>query len=131
MLFAALPPRFIVGRATAWSRRTPTPTLPNSQLLVVILALPFVGSVVAAFLPTAARNAAALLAGVIAVVGVGLLASTFPMTAAGTVLRHDIPWLPSIGLDIVLRLDGLSWMFGMLVLAIGAFTKCAQFPFHF
>ncbi|MEG3003135.1 MAG: proton-conducting transporter membrane subunit, partial [Comamonas sp.] len=36
------------------------------------------------------------------------------------VVRTMVPWLPQIGLDFTLRLDGLAWMFAGLVLGIGA-----------
>jgi len=38
----------------------------------------------------------------------------------GQVVRTMVPWLPQIGLDFTLRLDGLAWMFAGLVLGIGA-----------
>ncbi len=38
----------------------------------------------------------------------------------GQVVRTLVPWLPQIGLDFTLRLDGLAWMFAGLVLGIGA-----------
>ncbi len=38
----------------------------------------------------------------------------------GESLVQRIGWVPTLGLDLVLRLDGLSWMFGVLVLGIGA-----------
>ncbi|HEY1227343.1 MAG TPA: proton-conducting transporter membrane subunit, partial [Ramlibacter sp.] len=40
--------------------------------------------------------------------------------AGGAVLRDTVAWLPSLGVDLVLRVDGFAWMFGMLVSVIGA-----------
>ena len=40
--------------------------------------------------------------------------------ASGDGARTDIPWLPSLGVDLVLRLDGLSWLFALLIIGIGA-----------
>jgi multicomponent K+:H+ antiporter subunit A len=37
----------------------------------------------------------------------------------GGVIRQEIAWLPSLGLDLVIRMDGFAWMFAMLVLGIG------------
>ena len=37
----------------------------------------------------------------------------------GQVLREELAWLPAQGLYFVLRVDGLAWVFSMLVLAIG------------
>ena len=38
---------------------------------------------------------------------------------AGNVLRYHLPWLSELGLDLSLRLDGLSMMFGLLISGIG------------
>ena len=35
------------------------------------------------------------------------------------VIRSEIQWLPALGLNLIIRLDGLSWLFTMLVLTIG------------
>lgn len=43
-----------------------------------------------------------------------------PEVAAGKNIHTLIPWLPDIGLDIELRLDGLSMAFALLVSGIGA-----------
>lgn len=89
-------------------------------LLVLLIALPFVGAVVAAGLPRHARTAAALLSWAVAFVSVVCLALLWPKFQDGEVLRLDIPWIPSLGLTLVLRLDGVSWLFSALVLGIGA-----------
>src|SRR5690606_25024301 len=81
--------------------------------------LPFLGSLFAAFLPATARNAAALLSGTIALAGTALIAFLYPAVSGGAVVRSEIEWLPSLGLDLIVRLDGLSWIFAFLVLAIG------------
>lgn len=84
-----------------------------------ILLLPFAGSLVAALLPTTSRNAAALLAGAIALLSVGSLAMLYPAVAGGDAIRGELEWLPAFGLDLLIRLDGLTWVFAFLVLAIG------------
>ena len=49
-----------------------------------------------------------------------LLAWTaYPEMANGQVLRFDCAWLPALGLDFTLRMDGFAWMFAMLVTGIG------------
>ncbi len=92
--------------------------MPASFLLLIMIALPFVGALIAAWLPTHARNAAATLASTVAVAGLVCLLLLYPATTE--TLRTDIAWLPSLGVDLVLRLDGLSWLFALLVLGIGA-----------
>lgn len=85
-----------------------------------MILLPFAGSLVAAVLPTRSRNAESILAGGIAVAVAAGLAFHFPAIASGTVLEDTITWLPSLGVDLTVRIDGFAWMFGMLVSAIGA-----------
>jgi len=87
--------------------------------LLAIVLLPFLGSLVAAWLPTHARNAAGWLAGAIALAGAGLVVSLYPAVADGGVARVSMPWMPSIGLSFSLRIDGLAWMFALLVTVIG------------
>ncbi|MGE4429990.1 MAG: monovalent cation/H+ antiporter subunit A [Sphingobium sp.] len=87
--------------------------------MLVILALPYLGSLVAAFLPTWGRNSAAVLAGTVSFVALVLVASCYPALTNGGVLRHVTPWLPSLGLDLTLRLSGFSWLFSVLVLGVG------------
>ncbi|RYE43914.1 MAG: monovalent cation/H+ antiporter subunit A, partial [Hyphomicrobiales bacterium] len=92
----------------------------EARYLLVILALPFLGSLVSAFLPVRARTLAAMLAGGVALAACGLLICFYPSLAEGHVVRHEIPWLPSLDLDLTLRLTGFSWLFSLLILGIGA-----------
>lgn len=88
--------------------------------LLTLVALPFLGSLIAALLPANARNAESSLAGVIALACAVQAALYFPEIAAGGVIREELEWLPSLGLNFTLRMDGFAWMFSMLVLGIGA-----------
>jgi multicomponent K+:H+ antiporter subunit A len=90
------------------------------MILANLVLLPFLGSVIAALLPTNARNRESTLAGLIALAGAVQVAMLFPRVAAGEVIREQIAWLPSLGIDIVFRMDGFAWMFSMLVLGVGA-----------
>ncbi|HTE14638.1 MAG TPA: proton-conducting transporter membrane subunit, partial [Burkholderiales bacterium] len=87
--------------------------------LALLLALPFGGSIIAALLPTNARNTAALWAALVALAGLIQLIILFPYVRGGDVLRDEIPWMPAVGLNLVIRIDGFAWMFGMLVTGIG------------
>ena len=87
--------------------------------LILLIILPFVGSLLAAVLPANARNTESTLAGIISLVCTVQAALLFPEIANGQVLRQEIAWLPSLGLDFVVRMDGFAWMFSMLVLGIG------------
>ena len=88
--------------------------------LTLLLALPFLGSAVAALLPTRARNLASAWAALVALATALPLALLFPQVAGGGVLRERIEWLPSLGIDLVLRVDGFAWMFTLLIGGIGA-----------
>ncbi|MDB6001422.1 MAG: hypothetical protein JWP52_3121, partial [Rhizobacter sp.] len=88
--------------------------------LVFLIALPFIGSCLAALLPANARNTESTLAGAIAVLCLVQAALLWPEVANGGVVRQEIAWLPSLGLNLVIRMDGFAWMFSMLVLGIGA-----------
>lgn len=88
--------------------------------LCLIILLPFIGSLCAAFLPTNARNAAAWLAGLVALGCVLLIAMLYPQVAAGEVIRAVLPWMPGYGLELKVRMDGYAWLFAMLVALMGA-----------
>ena len=88
--------------------------------LLLLVAFPFIGSLIAAVLPANARNAESTLAGLIALACAVQAAMYFPEIAAGNVIRQQIDWLPSLGMNFTLRMDGFAWMFSMLVLGIGA-----------
>ena len=88
--------------------------------LAWIVLLPFAGSLCAAFLPSHARNAAAGLADVVAVICVILVVLHYPQMAAGEVVRQSLQWAPGLGLEITFRLDGFAWLFAMLVTVMGA-----------
>ncbi len=89
------------------------------MLLASLVLLPFLGSVLAALMPQDARNRESWLAIGVAVAGLVIGGALFPQIAAGEVVRAEFAWLPAKGLDFVLRVDGLAWVFTMLVLAIG------------
>lgn len=88
--------------------------------LGLIVLLPFIGSLIAAFLPSNARNAEAWLAGIVALACAALVADLYPQVANGEVVRQVVPWLPQFGLNFHLRMDGYAWLFAMLVTFMGA-----------
>jgi multicomponent K+:H+ antiporter subunit A len=88
--------------------------------LYSLVLLPFVGSLIAALLPSNARNTESTLAGAIALFCAVQAALLFPEVSAGGVVREEIVWLPSLGLNLVFRMDGFAWMFSLLVLGIGS-----------
>ena len=93
--------------------QTPCSSSPSS-------CLPFAGAVAAGLLPTHARNAAAGLAGAVALACLGLVWAAYPTVSAGGVLRAGFAWMPGLGLELALRMDGFAWLFAGLVTGIGA-----------
>ncbi|GAB3065757.1 monovalent cation/H+ antiporter subunit A [Stenotrophomonas tumulicola] len=88
--------------------------------LILLLALPFILAVLVAALPRSSRTTAAWLAAAAPLAGLAILATLTPAVLDGQVLRSSGQWLPQIGLDFTLRVDGLAWMFAGMVLGIGA-----------
>lgn len=91
--------------------------------LSTLLFLPFAGSIIASLMPTHARNQGATLSGLIALICAVKVAFLFPEVTNGQAITQTISWVPSLGLDFILRLDGFSWMFSMLVFGIGALVS--------
>jgi multicomponent K+:H+ antiporter subunit A len=87
--------------------------------LLLLLLLPFLGSAVAALLPTGARNLESVWAGLVALAVALPLALLYPEVRDAGVVSERLVWLPSLGLDLVVRLDGFAWMFAMLVSGMG------------
>src|SRR5690349_7158998 len=91
----------------------------NEALLLLLLALPFAGSIAAAFFQANARNAEAWLAGMVALAAHALAWTAYPEMSQGQVLRFELDWLPILGINFTLRLDGFAWMFAILVTGMG------------
>ncbi|MGU3362941.1 monovalent cation/H+ antiporter subunit A [Methylobacterium sp. M6A4_1b] len=95
--------------------------MPPQLLLAVAAILPFLGSAAVIGLPGHARNAAAILAGSILVMCLTCIGLLYPaVSAPGSSVVWAVEWLPTLGVQFVLRLDGLAWLFAILVLGIGA-----------
>ena len=75
------------------------------MLLFAVLALPFVGSVIAGLLRANSRNADAWLAGSISLIGLVLVSTSYPRVADGNVVKAKLEWVPELGLDFT-REDG-------------------------
>ena len=88
--------------------------------LILLLALPFILAVAVAAFSRSSRRTAAWLAAAAPLAGLAILATLTPAVLDGEVLRSSGQWLPQIGLDFTLRLDGLAWMFAGMVLGIGS-----------
>ncbi|MBP6007404.1 MAG: monovalent cation/H+ antiporter subunit A [Rhodoferax sp.] len=92
----------------------------NNWLLPWLAVMPFAAAAVLSAVRNEQPRLAAWLAGATAGLGCALLAALAPAVFAGEVLRWSIEWLPALGLRLGFRLDGLAWVFALLVLGIGA-----------
>ena len=86
--------------------------------LLLLLLLPFLGCVIAACMPAYARNREAWFAAFIALCGLLLTLSLYPEVSSGIVIKHELAWLPMFNLNLVLRMDGLAWLFSVLIQGI-------------
>lgn len=88
------------------------------ELLVIVL-LPLLGACLPPLCERFGRNTCALSAALGPLVALGVLLFYLPALFAGQVFFAHIDWLPALGLDVSVRLDGLSMMFALLILGIG------------
>jgi len=88
--------------------------------LLAIALLPWLGALLVGCCRADARRLVALLAGAVALLVSALVLALAPAVFAGQVPRFSVDWLPALGLDFGLRLDGLAWLFALLIGAIGA-----------
>ncbi|SDL59027.1 multicomponent K+:H+ antiporter subunit A [Pseudomonas indica] len=114
-----MPGRKRIDSADVW-RQAPTDRIRGLLMaLALIVALPFLG----VFLPLLGerfgRSACAAGAALAPMIGLVLLLSMQPEVFAGEVLRLRVTWLPELGLNLSLRLDGLGFLFALLILGIG------------
>ncbi len=87
-------------------------------LLLVVLT-PFLGASLVAWASRFSRFAAAWSAGLVTLGAVALLAGDATTVMSGETLVQRLAWMPSAGLDLAFRLDGLGLLFAGLILGIG------------
>ncbi len=94
-----------------------------SPLALIVLLPLVVGTVLCLWVGqvnTGARRAAtAAIAAVVALSVLGLLATLAGPVFQGQTLLTHAEWIPAIGLNAHYRLDGLAWMFALLISGIG------------
>ncbi|MGN6655580.1 MAG: monovalent cation/H+ antiporter subunit A [Rhodanobacter sp.] len=94
--------------------------MPDHALPSAILCLPFAAALATWLMRERGHNRAAWLMTGTALLGLALSLWLVPAIFAGEVLRQTIPWAPSLGLDLVLRVDGFGWLMMLLICGIGA-----------
>jgi len=88
-------------------------------LLPLLAGLPWLGAALMACLPATARKPAAWLASGVAALGLALVMMLAPPVFSAQVPMWSVPWIPSLGLDLHFRADGLAWLFALLITGIG------------
>jgi multicomponent K+:H+ antiporter subunit A len=87
--------------------------------LLLMILLPLAGTALPLLTERQGRNRCAIAAALAPLAVLGLLIHHLPSVLNGNILYFHLPWLPALGLDFSLRLDGLSMMFGLLISGIG------------
>ena len=88
-------------------------------LLPVLALLPFAGAALVLWSPNAQRMRAVSLAAAVAVAATALVLAAAPAVFIGEVIRWQVDWVPQLGLAFGLRMDGLAWLFALLISGIG------------
>ncbi len=87
--------------------------------LFFIVALPFFGALLPGLMNAAGRSATAGVTFTVTLAAfIGLL-TNLPAILAGEVVMARIDWMPTLGLNFTLMLDGLGFFFALLILGIG------------
>lgn len=87
--------------------------------LILIVLLPLLGACLPLATEKFGRTLCAFSASLGPALSLLLLLNCLPGVLAGESYFYNQPWLPLLGLDLSLRLDGLGMMFGLLITVIG------------
>jgi multicomponent K+:H+ antiporter subunit A len=91
----------------------------NSMTLLWITLLPLLGVLVPALTARRGRRSCSLATAILPALALLLTLSQVPGLVDGETLRFSLAWMPSLRLDLALRLDGLSLLFNLLIMGIG------------
>jgi multicomponent K+:H+ antiporter subunit A len=87
--------------------------------LALIIALPFLGALLPLLAERLGRSACTVATALAPLAALVLLLTQQSAVFAGQVLKVKLEWLPALGLNLSLRLDGLGFLFALLILGIG------------
>ena len=93
--------------------------MPMALTLFTLVALPFLAALAIALAAPASRAVHAGIAAAASAAGLALLAGLAAPVLGGDVPSATLSWVPSLGLDLALMVDGLGLMFAGLILGIG------------
>ncbi|WP_027967743.1 monovalent cation/H+ antiporter subunit A [Halomonas halocynthiae] len=87
--------------------------------LLWITLLPLLGVLAPALTARYGRRYCSMATAVLPALALLLTLSQVPSMLDGDALRFSVSWMPTLGLDLGLRLDGLSLLFNLLIIGIG------------
>ncbi|HET7299344.1 MAG TPA: monovalent cation/H+ antiporter subunit A, partial [Oleiagrimonas sp.] len=93
--------------------------MPYAWIAITLACLPYVASIGTFLIGHRRRKRTTWIMTTTAAVCLGLAVLLYPAIDDGGVVRESITWMPGLGLDFILRVDGLTWLFLMLVCGIG------------
>ncbi|AYN96083.1 monovalent cation/H+ antiporter subunit A [Pseudomonas sp. LTJR-52] len=89
------------------------------MMLVLIVVLPLLGSLLPAVFDRGGRRLPAIAASIPAAIAFFILLNLRSRLAEGATITVSYTWLENLGFNLSLRLDGLSFLFALLILGIG------------
>ncbi|ERS84679.1 monovalent cation/H+ antiporter subunit A [Halomonas sp. PBN3] len=87
--------------------------------LMWIALLPLAGMLVPIATARRGRRFCSLASAALPALALALMLAQLPALSAGEALRAGVAWIPTLGLELAFRLDGLSLLFNLLILGIG------------
>lgn len=87
--------------------------------LFLIVALPFLGALLPGLMNSAGRSACAGVTFTVTLAALVGLLTNLPAVLAGDVVTAGVDWIPQLGMNFTLMLDGLGFFFAALILGIG------------
>jgi multicomponent K+:H+ antiporter subunit A len=91
----------------------------ESNLLLIIAALPFLGALVPGLMIRAGRTACAWFTAAPTALALVMLCVLAPEVMQGKVIQAELAWLPQLGLSATFFLDGLGLLFAGMILGVG------------
>ena len=90
------------------------------SVLLAVIVLPLVAGTALTWLLSRRSRAAAVGAALaVTLASWGLIVVQAPDVWAGRALVAFLPWVPDLGLNVALRMDGLAWLFAALITFVG------------
>lgn len=93
--------------------------MPYGCIAIALACLPFAAGIATPFIGKNQRKRSTWVMTGTAAVCLILTVLLYPGIGGGGIIHHSVSWMPALGLDLVFRVDGLSWLFLLLICGIG------------